>query len=258
MNYSYIIIEDQEEPLVALQKELKNYPEFIGKGIAASVQEGIRLTLTQKPNIIFLDVELGGEIGFEIIKETACFFSEPPFVIVLSENEKYAKKAINYDVLFYLDKPINALKLAIALNKFKKRFSELKSHISIKDRNAHWLIKYIDILFVQSDGSYCVINRLNNSKITVSKPLKEIESLLPKVFLRVHKSYIINTSYIEKINTTNRLITLHFRTGLFEITEKSKIRLDETFTIKDSIIEIPVGEIYLEKVKHALLTSKTF
>ena len=257
MNYSYIIIEDQQECVLKLQEELKSHHEFICKGIATTVQEGISITLSQKPNIIFLDVELGTEIGFEIIKETACFFSEPPFVIVLSENEKYAKKAINYDVLFYLDKPINTTKLTIALNKFIRRFSELKSHISIKDRNAHWLIKYNDILFIQSDGSYCHINRINGIKVTVTKPLKEIESLLPKIFLRVHKSYIINISFIEKINTTNRLITLHFRTGLFEITEKSKIRLDETFTIKDSIVEIPVGEIYLEKVKHVLLTSKS-
>ncbi len=257
MNYSYIIIEDQEEPLKQLQEELKSNPEFICKGIAKTVQEGINITLKLKPNIIFLDVELGSELGFDIIRETSCFFNEPPFVIVLSENEKYARKAINYDVLFYLDKPINSIKLTIALNKFRKRFSELKSHISIKDRNAHWLVRYNEILFVQSDGSYCKINRLNNIKITVSKPLKEIESLLPKTFLRVHKSYVINTSYIEKINTTNRIITLHFRTGLFEITEQSKIRLEETFTIKDSIIEIPVGEIYLEKVKHALLTSNS-
>lgn len=257
MNYSYIIIEDQEECLQKLQEELKSHPEFICKGIAGTVQEGINITLKLKPNIIFLDVELGNEIGFEIIKETACFFSEPPFVIVISENEKYAKSAINHDVLSYLDKPINPIKLSIALNKFKKRFSELKSHISIKDRNAHWLIKYNDIIFVQSDGSYCNINRLNGIIVTVTKPLKEIESLLPKTFLRVHKSYIINTIYIEKINTTNRLITLHFRTGLFEITEQSKIRLDETFTIKDTIVEIPVGEIYLEIVKHTLLTSKS-
>lgn len=257
MNYSYIIIEDQEECLQKLQEELKIYPEFICKGFASTVQEGINITLKLKPNIIFLDVELGDEIGFEIIKETACFFSEPPFVIVISENEKYAKSAINHDVLSYLDKPINSIKLSLALNKFKKRFSELKSHISIKDRNAHWLIKYSDILFIQSDGSYCIINRLNSAKITVSKPLKEIESLLPKTFLRVHKSYIINTNYIEKINTTSKLITLHFRTGLFEITEQSKIRLDETFTIKETIVEIPVGEIYLDMVKQTLLTSKS-
>lgn len=257
MNYSYIIIEDQQECLEKLQSELINHSEFICKGIASTVEAGINLTLTQKPNIIFLDVELTDGIGFEVLKETTPFFNEPPFVIVISENKQYAIKAINYEVLFYIEKPLNSLKLSLALSRFKKRFSELKSHISIKDRNAHWFIKFNDIFFVQSDGPYCNINRLNNSKVTVTRPLKEIESMLPNTFIRVHKSYLINTAYIEKINTTNRIITLHHRTGLFEITEQSKTRLDELFSIKNTIIEIPIGEMYLDRVKHALLTTKT-
>lgn len=256
MNYSYIIIEDQEQCLERLQNELKSYPEFLCKGIATTVHDGITLTLTQRPNIIFLDVELGDELGFEILKETNTFFNEPPFVIVLSDLDKFAKMAINHDVLFYLEKPINSTKLIIALNKFKKRFSELKNHISIKDKTAHWLIKHDSILYIQSDGSYCNIHRLNDKMITVTKPLKEIENLLPKSFLRCHKSYLINIDYIEKMNTTLKFIMLHAKTGVFQITEKSNIRLDEAFTIKDIIIEIPIGDMYLERVKHTLLTSK--
>lgn len=257
MNYSYIIIEDQKECLERLQNELKNHPELVCFGVASSVNDGIVLTLTQKPNIIFLDVELEDGLGFEILKETNSFFNEPPFVIVTSEFEKYAKQSINYDVLFYLDKPLNSIKLTIAINKFKKRFSELKNHISIKDKTAHWLVKHDSILYIQSDGAYCNIHRLNDKKITVSKPMKEIENLLPKTFLRCHKSYIVNINYIEKMNTTLKFIMLHAKTGVFEITEKSNIRLDETFTIKDTIVEIPIGDIYLERVKHTLLTSKS-
>lgn len=257
MNYSYIIIEDQKECLERLQAELKNHPELVCLGVASSVNDGIVLTLTQKPNIIFLDVELEDGIGFEILKETNSFFNDHPFVIILSDDEKFAKKAINYDnILFYLDKPVSSVKLTIAINKFKKRFSELKNHISIKDKTAHWLIKHDSILYIQSDGSYCNIHRLNDKKITVTKPLKEIENLLPKTFLRCHKSYIININYIEKMNTTLKFIMLHAKTGVFEITEKSSIRLDETFTIKDTTVEIPIGDMYLERTKHTLLTSK--
>jgi two-component system LytT family response regulator len=257
MNYSYIIIEDQKECLEHLQNELKQYPEFICLGIASSVNDGIVLTLSQMPNIIFLDVELDDGTGFEILKETNAFFNEHPFVIVLSDLDRFAKKAINYDdILFYLDKPVNSVKLAIAINKFKKRFSELKNHISIKDKTAHWLVKHDSILYIQSDGSYCNIHRLNDKKITVTKPLKEIENLLPKTFLRCHKSYIVNINYIEKMNTTLKFIILRAKTGVFEISEKSKIRLDEIFTLKDTIVEIPIGDVFLERVKHTLLTSK--
>jgi two-component system LytT family response regulator len=257
MNYSYIIIEDQAECLLKLQNELISHTEFNCKGIASTVEDGILLTLTEKPNIIFLDVELADGLGFDVLKETTPFFNDPPFVIVISEKKQYAIKAINHEVLYYIEKPLSSLKLELALHKFKKRFSELKSHITIKDRNAHWFIKFNDVFYIQSDGSYCNIYRLDNTKIIVTKPLKEIETLLPKAFIRVHKSYLVNTAYIEKINTTNRLITLHHKTGIIKINEKNKSKLNELYGIQDNIIEIPIGEIYLERVKHALLTSRT-
>lgn len=58
------------------------------------------------------------------------------------------------------------------------------------------------------------------------------------------------------MNTTLKFIILRAKTGVFEISEKSKIRLDEIFTLKDTIVEIPIGDVFLERVKHTLLTSK--
>jgi len=253
MQYTYIIIEDHTKTCIELEQQLKNHPEFHCKGHSKSVSDGITQIMQLKPNLVFLDVELPDGNGFEILKETTPFFNEPPFIIILSDNEKYIRKAINYDVLFYLDKPVIESKLILALNKFKKRFCELKNHLTVKDKYAHLIIRHNDILYIQSDASYCHIHRINDKIITATKPMKEIAKLLPRIFLRVHKSYIININYVEKINTTNKIITLRHRQGLFEITENSKIRLDETFTIKDTIIEIPIGDLFLDAVRIHLL-----
>lgn len=256
MNYSFIIIDDKENELENLLKSTNDFQNFICKGIANSIDSGISLTLAQHPNVIFLNSELQGESGFEIIKHAFPFFNQPPFVILLSENEKYIKNAINYDILFYLEKPLEITQLTIAITKFKKRFSTLRNHLTIKDKIAHRIIPHQDILYIQSDSAYCHINRVNDKIVTVTKTLKEVENLLPNSFLRIHRSYLINTAYVETINTTLKTITLHYRSSLFSVNEQSKIRLDESFTLKSVIFELPIGDIFLERVKQALLTFK--
>jgi DNA-binding LytR/AlgR family response regulator len=256
MNYSFIVIDDKEKDVEQLLKKVNGFANYVCKGVACSVEDGISLTLEEHPNFIFLNSELKNESGFEIIKHAFPFFNQPPFVILISEGEKDIKKAINHDVLFCLDKPIESTQLIIALTKFKKHFSATRHHLTIKDKISHRIIRHQDILYIQSDSSYCHIHRINDKIVTVTKTLKEIENLLPNSFLRIHRSYIINTAYAEIINTTLKTITLHYRTSLFEVTEQSKIRLDESFTLKSVILELPIGDIFLERVKQALLTFK--
>jgi two-component system response regulator LytT len=256
MNYSFIVIDDKEKDVEKLIKKLNGFANYVCKGVANSVEDGISLTLEEQPNVIFLNSELKNESGFEIIKHAFPFFNQPPFVILISDSEKHIKKAINYDVLFCLDKPVDSSQLSIALTKFKKHFSSIRNHLSIKDKVAHRIIRHQDILYIQSDSAYCHIHRVNDKIVTATKTLKEIESLLPNSFLRIHRSYVINTAYVETINTTLKTITLHYRTSLFSVNEQSKIRLDESFTLKSVILELPIGDIFLERVKQALLTFK--
>lgn len=256
MNYSFIVIDDKDKDVEQLIEKLNIFQNYVCKGTANSVENGISLTLEEQPNLIFLNSELKNESGFEIIKHAFPFFNQPPFVILISDSEKNVKKAINYDVIFCLDKPIDSLQLTIALTKFKKNFSSTRKHLSIKDKIAHKIIRHQDILYIQSDSSYCHIHRINDKMVTASKTLKEIESLLPSSFLRIHRSYVINTAYVETINTTLKTITLHYRTSLFSVNEQSKIRLDESFTLKSVVLELPIGDMFLERVKQALLTFK--
>ncbi|MDI1254552.1 MAG: LytTR family DNA-binding domain-containing protein [Flavobacterium sp.] len=255
MHYSFIIIEDLKENIESLKTDMMQYPDFICKGTASTLQEGISLTLEQKPNIIFLDVELGNESGFDLLENIRNYFGEMPFIIILSELEKYAKKAINNEICYFLDKPVNPIQLSLALHKFRKHFAERQSFLTIKDKSGHWFIQHSNILYVQADSNYSYIHRINNKRITVTKTLKDIELMLPKTFLRVHKSYIINITYIEKINTTLKFIMLNVKIGIFDLTP-SKGKSEDQFPAKEIVMDVPIGEMYLEKVKNTLLTSK--
>jgi len=257
MNYTYIIIEDRIGSQQNLLASLAVYRNFICKGTASTLQSGISLALTQKPNIIFLDVELGTESGFDVIKEIRPFFNNIPYVIMTTDFDKYAKKAVNNDVLYFLDKPIDPDELVMALAKFEKRFSEQQKHITIKDKSGHYLMQYADIMYIEANDNYIDIHRTHEKKNTITKTLKEIELLLPDIFLRVHKSYIINTKFVDSINTTQKTLTLNAKTGLIEFDESSKSKVDEKLKLKETIVTIQIGDLYLEKVKNILLTARS-
>ena len=240
MNYNYIIVEDNLGSLQNLQVSLKSYKNFKEIGIANTLSQGISLVLSAKPHIVFLDVQLGDENGFDLIKEIRQYTSEMPFIIMTTDFDKYAKKAVNHDVLYFLDKPIDPDELVIALHKFEKRFLELQNHITIKNTEGHFFMQLEDINYIQSDNNCCRIFKKENTQMFVTKTLKEIESILPFPFIRIHKSYIVNAKHIQMLNTAKKMLKLN------------------TFnTVTNEFIELPISDLYMENVKQTLLTAKT-
>ena len=163
-----------------------------------------------------------------------------PFIIMTTDFDKYAKKAVNHDVLYFLDKPIDPDELVIALHKFEKRFLELQNHITIKNSEGHFFMQLDDIQFVQSDNNCCKIFRENQAPMFVTKTLKEIETILPPPFIRIHKSYIVNAKHIQMLNTAKKMLKLNSLNA-------------ET----NELIELPISDLYMETVKQTLLTAKT-
>ena len=240
MNYNYIIVEDNLGSLQNLQTAIKSHKNFKENGVANTLSQGISMVLSAKPHIVFLDVQLGDENGFDLIKEIRQFTSEMPFIIMTTDFDKYAKKAVNHDVLYFLDKPIDPDELVIALHKFEKRFLELQNHITIKNSEGHFFMQLDDIQFVQSDNNCCKIFRENQAPMFVTKTLKEIETILPPPFIRIHKSYIVNAKHIQMLNTAKKMLKLNSLNA-------------ET----NELIELPISDLYMETVKQTLLTAKT-
>lgn len=239
MNFSYIIVEDNLGALQNLQTAIKPYSNFKEIGTAHTLTKGIALALSTKPHIIFLDVELGNENGFDLIKEIRQFTNEMPYIIMTTGVDKYAKKAVNTDVLYFLEKPIDPDELVIALNKFEKKYLDLQKHITIKNTEGHFFMQLETIQYIKSEINYCNIYRTNQPPMLVSKTLKEIEKILPNQFVRIQKSYIINSQFVQMLNTTKKKIKLTCQTDNSEV------------------LELPIGDSYLEMVKNILLTAKT-
>ena len=151
MSYNYLIVEDNPGSVKNLQIALKPHKDFSAVGVATTLTKGISMALSTRPHLIFLDVELGEENGFDLIKEIRQHSSVFPFIIMITDYERYAKKAVNTDVLYFLDKPIDPDELITALHKFEERVLELKNHITIKNSEGHFFIDLNTIQYIKSE-----------------------------------------------------------------------------------------------------------
>lgn len=232
MTYSYIIIEDNPGAIKNLQLALKPHAEFKSKGYAINLSEGLALYYSQNPQIVFLDVELGDQNGFEIIKEIRRHSKEMPYFIMITDFDKYAKEAVNKDAIYFLDKPVDPDELVVALNKVKRRMVDVQNQISIKNTEGHFFIDTDSICYVEADSNVCRFLFDSGESQLVTKTMKKIEALLPNNFIRIHKSYIINKNRVKMLNTTSRILRLEY------LGEQK---------------EIPIGASYLKKVRVGFL-----
>ncbi|RQO70126.1 DNA-binding response regulator [Pedobacter sp. KBW06] len=219
-----IIVDDEEFARSSLYFLLQENCEGIHiSGIAKSVAEARQLLVNNKIDLIFLDIAMPGENGFDLIPQAQISKSH---VIFTTAYDQYALRAIKANALDYLLKPIDIdeLKLAvekagkyIALNKKEHNRNEnlqnLAVHlserneirkISLPNGQGYSLINIDDIIHIEADSNYSIFHLANKETITVSKVLKEYEEILPEQqFVRIHKSSIVNLNYLKEYNSKN-------------------------------------------------------
>lgn len=218
-NLTSIIVDDEEHNIDVLEKMIVKFTTGMTVvGTAGTIEESKALIAEKKPDVVFLDIELSGENGFELIDT----LEEVNFhVIFTTAHADYAIKAIKFAALDYLLKPISIHELREAIEKAriqieygKKRKEEAQEvqtytngveassnpgRIAIPTSEGLELFELEDIIKVEADRAYCTFYQSNGKKITVSKSLKEFEETLEKAgFIRVHKSYMVNLKHVKK------------------------------------------------------------
>lgn len=221
-----IIVDDEEFARSSLYFLLQENCENIHiSGIAKSVAEARNLLAHHSIDLIFLDIAMPGENGFDLIPQIQ---STKTHVIFTTAYDQYALKAIKANALDYLLKPIDIDELKEAVNKATKYIALSKTEssrneglqnlaVNLSERNeirkislpngqGYSLVSIDDIIHIEADSNYSVFHLANKDKITVSKVLKEYEEILPDhQFIRVHKSSIVNLNYLREYNSKNGL-----------------------------------------------------
>jgi len=213
-----IIVDDEQHCIDALQTMLqKKCPEVTVLGGVNSVKEARELILEMQPDLVFLDVEMPHQNGFELLK----LFDKITFdVIFTTAYEQYALKAIKFNALDYLLKPFSVKELQDAVQKCithrsnqleapgasplevflqnMKTLHQTHKKIALPTINGLVFMPVQNIVRCESTGNYTRIFFTDKKNLMVSRPLKEFEELLTDVdFFRVHNSHLINLQQMQ-------------------------------------------------------------
>jgi DNA-binding LytR/AlgR family response regulator len=159
------------------------------------------LTARHDIDLIFLDIEMPEMNGFDFIGS----LDSPPNIILISSAEEYALKAFDFNVVDYLLKPVSYSRFCKAIDKTFRYFTRKDlsnagdEEIFIKKGSTLVKLKLRDIIYIEALENYVTLNT-NDDKFTIHFTMKAIEHQLPSgVFIRVHRSFIINKSMIQAI-----------------------------------------------------------
>lgn len=239
-----IIIDDSLISIKEITVMLNKYaPQVKILDTALDVDMGIKLIQKLKPDLVFLDVEIGNKTGFDLLKAFPVINFNFIFVTGFLQ---YAPDAFDYNALHYIVKPIIPEKLIEGINRIGKNQKSLTpgknddslkhsyhkqtgKRIAINTEKEILFIALDQILFIKAEGRYSILYLTNNKKIIVAKLLKEMEMKIANIeFCRVNKSHLINLNHISLIK--------HIDGGLIEMIDGTNIsiprRKKDELTIK--------------------------
>jgi DNA-binding LytR/AlgR family response regulator len=166
-----------------------------------SVEARNIITERKDIDLVILDIEMPEMDGFDFIVS----LDSPPNIIIVSSAEQYAVKAFDFNVVDYLLKPVTYGRFCKAIDKTIRYYSRKEvantgdEEIFIKKGSSLVKLKLKDIIFIEALENYVTLNT-NEDRFTIHFTMKAIENQLPSgIFIRVHRSFIINKSMIQTI-----------------------------------------------------------
>ncbi len=202
-----LVIDDSRLARNELKRLLKEFDTVQVVGEAADANEAKEKIEELKPELLFLDIQMPGKNGFELLEELEFI----PEVIFTTAYDNYAIQAFETNALDYLQKPVQQDRLAGAINKVlekqeKDRIEEgnedymtENDQVFVKDGESCWFVQLADIRMFEVHGNYTKIY-FEDQKPMIPRTLNYLEAKLdPKRFFRANRQQIVNLRWVEKI-----------------------------------------------------------
>ncbi|MBL7865546.1 MAG: response regulator [Cyclobacteriaceae bacterium] len=221
MKTTCLIVDDEKLARELLREYLEGFPQIEIIGECAKGNEAVEQINKQKPDLLFLDVQMPGMNGFDVLEE----IDHEPYVIFTTAYDQYAIKAFEKNAVDYLLKPLDEERFRSAVNRAMKRktsengsMEELlrsmkstgknfETHIFVQKSEKLFNLPVEEIVYLEASGDYTIITTKNDQFVSSSGIGKLEEIMDPDTFIRVHRSTIINVNYLKEIER-------HFNGGM--------------------------------------------
>ncbi|HOP42513.1 MAG: LytTR family DNA-binding domain-containing protein [Flavobacteriales bacterium] len=233
-----LIIDDERLARKELTSLLAPFEHLQVVGEAANADEAEQLVAELKPDLLFLDVNMPGRDGFELLEA----LDPAPHVIFVTAYDEHALHAFQVNALDYLVKPIDPERLAAALEKLPepeagdgptREMLHEGDQIFLKDGEKCWFVTLKDVRLFQSEGNYVRV-LFDDQKPLVLRSLNTLEKKLdPLVFFRVSRKHIVNLRWVEKIEPWfNGGLMVKLRSGeTVEVSRRQASRFKELLSL---------------------------
>lgn len=240
-----ILVDDENSSREVLKDLLESFfteVELLGE--ADNVDAAYELVKAKQPQLVFLDIQMPKQSGFNLLKK----FEEIPFeVIFVTSFDKYAINAIKFSALDYLLKPVEVKDLREAISKAKRRIEQKnKSSVQVinllgsideaKERkvvvhegDSVRLLKESEIVSIDADGRYCNIITTANEKFITAKYVKDFEEYLGEnsELVRIHKGCMINSRHIKEYSKGDPCVIEMTNGKTYEVARRKKVEILE-------------------------------
>jgi two-component system LytT family response regulator len=202
-----LLIDDERLARAELRRLLAAHPEVEIVGEAVNAADGVQQICALKPDLVFLDVQMPGGSGFDMLAA----LDEAPEVIFTTAFDQYALQAFEVNALDYLQKPIQATRMAAALRRCAARRQRdldysaaataptAAKKLFIKDGERCWFVSLQDVRLFESDGNYTRVY-FGQHKPLMLRSLNQLEERLdPQRFFRASRRHIVNLDHVEQV-----------------------------------------------------------
>lgn len=243
-----LLIDDDANLRSGMKGLLAMYaPDIEILGEAESVKAGIRAIEQHRPNVVFLDIQLGDGTGFDILEQLAQKGTFNSHVVFITAHEQYAVKAFRFSALDFLLKPVDPEELRKVIEKIKKVLTNNESYahidlllenirkkvdkfkrIALSTSDGIHLFEVSDIIRCESQDNYTKFYIKDSKPILIAKTLKEYEDLLSEQgFERIHQSHLINLAYLKSYIKKDGGYAVMADNSHLPISQRKKERLQE-------------------------------
>jgi two-component system LytT family response regulator len=222
MSITCVIVDDEKLARDLLKEYIQQIPDMQILGEASKGKEAVEVIDKLTPDLIFLDVQMPGMTGFDVLDEIV----HDPYVIFCTAYDQYALKAFEKNAVDYILKPLDQERFKLAVDRAISRMkveqnnvgellrnlktenkTSYDSHIFVQKSEKLLNLPVEEIVYLEASGDYTILTTKNDQFVSSSGIGKLEEILNPEIFIRVHRSTIININSLKEIEK-------HFNGGM--------------------------------------------